>query len=283
MTNPIHPTAIIHPTAQLGQDVEVGPYTVIGPHVTIGDRSKVLAHVVIESYTTLGTDCHISSGAVIGGIPQDHSFIEQPSWVRIGNHVQIREFVTIHRAVGLDAETRVGDHSMLMAYTHLAHNVVLENNVTVANMSQLAGYVHVGDYAFISTNVLVHQHCRIGRMAIMGGASGCRQDVPPFSMNDARPSHVTGINTVGLRRRGLKPEERQRIRKAFYYLFFAGLNQAQGLQAIQENIAPDPYIDQLIAFVLSSKRGISHTRDASKLAESGFSLEESDDAEPVGV
>ncbi len=252
----IHPTAVIDPTATLGENVAIGPYSVIGPHCHIGDHTKLGSHVVLEEYVTLGTHCQVASGAVLGGLPQDHNFGGETSYVRIGNHTVIRECVTINRATGEGKVTEVGDECMIMAYSHLAHNCKLGNGVILANNVQMAGYVEVGDYAFISGTCVFHQFVRIGRLVIMSGLSGSRQDIPPFAMTDKRPARVIGINKVGLKRRGFTLEQRTRIKQAFHYLWFSKLNTQQAIEAIRANVEVDENVEELIQFVQSSKRGI---------------------------
>ncbi len=256
MASLIHPTAIIDPTAKLGTDVQVGPFCVIHANAEIGNGTRLDSHVIVEANTIIGENCHLSPGAAVGGEPQDLAFKGEFSRVRIGNNTHIREYATIHRASGENEETVVGNDCMLMAYTHVAHNCKLGNNVILANTVQLGGYVELGDYVFLGGAVVVHQFVRIGRMAFLGGRSGTRQDVPPFAMTNHAPALVTGLNSVGLRRRGLKLEERTRLKKAFFYLWFAGMNQTQAIEAIRENVEIDAYVQELIDFVQSSKRGV---------------------------
>ncbi len=259
----INPTAVIDPSARIGENVEIGPFCVIGPEAEIGDGTRLLSHVVVEARTIIGPDCVISPGAVLGGAPQDLSYKGEPTRVRIGRSCQIRECVTINRASGEGNETVLGDDAFLMAYSHMAHNCQVGNNVILANAVQLGGHVTVSDYAFIGGSSVVHQHCRIGRMAIMGGASATRQDIPPFAMSEGRAAGVTGINTIGLRRRGLNGAERQNLKKAFFYLWFSGMTQTHAIEAIRENLMIDSYIEELISFIQSSKRGIGYKREAS--------------------
>ncbi len=256
MTQRIHPTAIIDPSAILEDDVEVGPYSVIGANVHIGEQTILGPHVVLEDRTILGKNCRIAAGAVLGGAPQDLAYQGELTRVRVGDNALIREYVTLNRATGEGNETVIGDNCFLMAYSHLAHNCQAGDHVIMANAVQVAGHVKLGDYAFIGGGSLIHQHVVVGRMAFLGGASGCSQDLPPFSMSDGKPTTIRGVNTVGLRRRGLSSEERQRLKKAFFYLWFSGLNQTHAIQAIRDNLEMDHYLEELLDFVLSSKRGI---------------------------
>ncbi|MBY0450593.1 MAG: acyl-ACP--UDP-N-acetylglucosamine O-acyltransferase [Cyanobacteria bacterium] len=274
----IHPSAIIHPKAEIADGVTIGPYCVIGHSVKIGSGTVLASHVVIDPYTTVGSDCDIAPFAVLGGKPQDHSYKDERSFVEIGDRVLIREAATINRATGEDKVTRVGDGSMIMAYSHLAHNVVVGKEVTIANNVQLAGYVEIGDYSFISGSNVFHQFVRMGRYSIMGGFSGTRQDIPPFSMTDGRLATVVGINKVGLRRRGFSQEERHRIRKAFQMLWLTKSNFPEALASVEEEMGFDPHIQELLAFIKTSKRGIRRPIiEASQLEEPGLELDAAED------
>lgn len=257
MTQRIHPTAIVDPTASVGNGVEIGPYSVVGAHVEIGDNTVLGPHVVLEDRTILGSNCQVSPGAVLGGPPQDLAYQGEPTRVRIGNNTHIRECVTVNRATGEGKETVVGDNCLLMAYSHLGHNCQVGNHVILANAAQIAGHVQLNDYVFIGGSSVIHQHCRVGRYAILGGFSATRMDLPPFSLNDARPSVIRGINTVGLKRRGFTLEQRQRLKRAFIYLWFSDLNLSQAIEAIHHNLEVDEYIEELLEFIHTSKRGFN--------------------------
>jgi UDP-N-acetylglucosamine acyltransferase len=265
-TMAIHPTAIIDPQAVIGQNVEIGPYSIIGPRVTIGDGCRIAPHVVMD-YTTLGRNCQVGVGAVLGGSPQDINFGGETSYVEVGNDVIIREYVTLNRGTGEGTATQVGDGCMLMAYCHLGHNTVLGNKVIMANSVHLGGYVHIGDNAFIGGGVVLHQFVHIGRLAMIGGNSGARQDIPPFAIADNRPATVIGINKVGLKRQNFTLEQRTRIKKAYHYLFFARLGIQSAIEKIRAEIEPDPNIDELIHFVQNTKRGIASPHYAAGYAK----------------
>lgn len=253
----IHTTALIHPDAVIGENVTVGPYVVIGPHCTVGDNSVLSAHVVLESHVKLGKNCQVASGAILGGLPQDHSFGGETSWVDIGDDAQIREYVTINRGTGEGTVTRLGNHCMVMAYSHIAHNCQLGDHVTMANGVQLAGHAEIGDGVFISGTCLVHQFVKIGRLSFICPFSGTRQDVPPFAMTEGRPQvTVVGTNKVGLKRAGFTLDERKRIKKAYQLLFFSKLNVKDAIDRIHAEMTVDAPIQELMDFVANSKRGI---------------------------
>ncbi|CQR72552.1 Acyl-[acyl-carrier-protein]--UDP-N-acetylglucosamine O-acyltransferase [Sporomusa ovata DSM 2662] len=200
----IHETAIVHPAARISDGVEIGPYAVIGENVFIGNGTRIGSHVVIEDWTSIGRDCEIFHSASIGAIPQDLKFCGEKSYVFIGDRTQIREFVTIHRAVGEEEETRIGSDCLLQTYTHVAHNCKIGNHVILSGGATLAGHVVIEDYATIGGLVGIHQFVRIGCYAMVGGASKVNQDVPPFFTVDGHPARVIGTNDVGLARRAQK-------------------------------------------------------------------------------
>lgn len=254
----IHPTAIIADDAKIHESATIGPYSIIGPQVVIGANTKLASHVVIEGYTSIGEDCNIAANAVIGGLPQDLNFGGETSYVSIGNGVTIREFVTINRATGEGKHTVVGDNAFIMAYTHLAHNCQIGAGAILANNAQLAGYVEVGEKAFISGSTVVHQFVKIGRLAILAGFSGTRQDIPPFAMTNGIPARVSGLNKVALKRAGFSLNERNVLKKVYQLLWFSDLRYEEAFACIREEFGTDPLAEEVITFVLESKRGIHH-------------------------
>lgn len=206
----IHPTAVIHPHAKIGKNVQIGPYAVIDENVEIGDGTKIMPHAVITGWTGIGQDCIVYPGAVIGSEPQDLKFKGEKSYTFIGNRTTIRECATIHRGCGEESETRIGNDCLLMAYTHVAHNCNVGNNVIMANSAMIAGHVVVEDKVVIGGITGVHQFVRIGRNAMIGGASKLVQDVVPYTIVDGHPAKVSGLNNVGISRAGISIESRDR-------------------------------------------------------------------------
>lgn len=252
----IHPTAIIDPSARIGAGSVVGPYAVIGPEVVLGEHCRVGAHAVIVSHARIGDRCAIHAHAVLGGTPQDLAFHDAVSWTEIGSDVTIREGVTINRGTHEGTVTRVGDQCFLMANSHLGHNVVLGRRVILANGVLLAGYVEVADAAFLSGNAVVHQFCRIGRLAMVAGGAVITKDVPPFctTHSDLRNT-VVGLNVIGLRRAGLSPEDRLQVKRAFGLLYRSGLTPAQAAERIEATLPPGP-AREIAAFTRGGRRGL---------------------------
>jgi len=252
----IHPRAIIDPAAMIGDQVTIGPGAIIEANVVIGNGCVIGPNAIIKSFTSMGDECRVHSGAVIGDTPQDLSFKQITSYVRIGSRNVFREGVTIHRGTAQDSETTVGNDCYLMANSHLAHNVKLGDKVILANGALLGGYVQIGSGVFISGNAVIHQFCRIGRLAMIGGVCGISKDVPPFCMTRSGTINmIIGLNIVGLRRNGFSAEQRKNVRTCFNILYRKNLNVTQAvdmLESMTENAVALEFRD----FIQSAKRGI---------------------------
>ncbi len=253
----LHPTAIIHPKAQLGAGCEVGPYCVIGEHVVLGDGCKLHSHVVVDGHTQLGRRNEIFPFASIGLQTQDLKWKGGVTRTEIGDDNTFREYVTIHSATGDGEATVVGSENHILAYCHLAHNVTLGNRVIMSNVATLAGHVTVEDDAVIGGLAAVHQFCRIGRLAMIGGCSKVVQDVPPFMMADGNPAETRTINKVGMERNGISEAAQAALRQAYKLLFREGLTISNALVKIEQEVSPLPEVQHLLNFVRSSERGIS--------------------------
>lgn len=251
----IDPTAIIDSSAQIGSGVTVGPYSVIGPNAHIGDGSRIDAHVIIDCNTTIGRECTVMTGAVLGGAPQDYKFKGEETFLRIGDSNIIREYVTIHRASGEGEATVIGDNNMLMAYCHIGHNCTLGSNITMANMVGISGHVLVEDKVVFGGIVGVHQKVRIGKLAMVGGFSKVVQDVPPFVVADGRPTKVYDLNVIGLRRSGVSPKARSGLKQAYKLLYRSNLNVTQALEAIENEVEPSEELEYLLDFIRGVRLG----------------------------
>lgn len=252
----IHPTAIISDGADIHDTATIGPGAVIGPNVKIGKRTKIGPHVIIDGITEIGEDCNIFAGATIGLEPQDLSYKNEPTGVKMGNRCTVREYVTIHRATK-EGFTTVGDDCFLMAYVHLAHNCQVGKAVIMANCASLAGYVQVGDYTVTSGFIIMHQHIRIGRFCMLSGMTGSRVDLPPFTTLDGRPAMVRGINALGMKRGKIPPEVRTAIKESYRIIYRSGFNITNALARIEEEIQPHQEVKEIIDFFRSSKRGVA--------------------------
>jgi UDP-N-acetylglucosamine acyltransferase len=255
MTN-IHPTAIIQPGAQLDDNVTVGPYSVVGPHVKIGAGSVLQSHVVVDGHTTIGRECQLFPFACTGMKTQDLKYAGGTTYAEIGDQTVLREFSTVHTGTRDGEVTKVGRKCLIMAYCHVAHGCVVGDNVIMSNCSQLAGEVKVEDCAIIGGMAGVHQFCRIGTLAMVGGGSGTRQDCPPYMIVDGSPAAVVGPNIVGLQRHGFSQEARSAIKEAFRVIYREGLNRTQALERIKYELPDLPEIRRLVEFYQKSERGV---------------------------
>lgn len=252
----IHSTAIVHPNAKIARGADIGPFCVVGENVSIGTGTILQAHVVINGWTEIGENCEFYPFATIGAASQDRKYLGERAYTKIGSRTVIREYVSVQRATGEEQVTAVGEDCLLLAYTHVAHNCVLGNFVTMSNLAQLAGHVQVADYATIGGQAGVHQFTRIGRYAMIGGASKINKDVPPFFLVEGNPAEPYGPNSVGLRRAGFSPEERNEIKKFYKILYNPKMNVSQAVEAMKAEAMSDPG-RELIAFLESpSERGI---------------------------
>lgn len=254
----IHPTAIVAPTARLGSGVTIGPYSTIGDQVTLGDGTTVSAHVVIEGGVEVGRNCRIFSHAVLGSEPQDLKFRGEKSMLIVGDSTVIREFATLNRATsGGGGKTVVGRGCFIMAYAHVAHDCHLGDGVILANAATLGGHVVIEEHAIVGGLTGVHQFCRIGAHAIIGGCSGIILDIPPFVKAQGNLARLFGLNTVGLKRRNFPPEAVRHLKQAYRLLFLSGLNTTQALERIATEVPACAEIQHLVHFIKTSDRGIT--------------------------
>ena len=274
--NEIHPTAVIDPSVKIGDNVRIGPYTVIQGDCVIGDNAWIDANVKIGRWTTIGAGTRIYFGALVGDDPQDHRFKEGTrAYTKIGSDATIREYVTIHRSPFPEGETVVGDGTLLMAFVHVGHDARIGSRVTAANHTSFSGHVVVGDGAVLSGFVLIHQFCRIGEIAMVGGRTIIRQDIPPYCML-AENEHICGPNVVGLRRNGFDAEQRGIIRHIIKDYFFRRLNAANALEKIEQEYAASPEARHFVDFIRRTERGIM-PGDPALIAIGGSHLQDHDE------
>lgn len=257
MSARIHPLAVVDPIAVLGDGVEIGPFAVIGSEVEIGDGTEVGAGAKVLGPAKIGCENRIFPNATIGFEPQDLKFRGERVTLEVGDRNQFREFCTIHRGTSKGgAVTRIGSENLFMAYTHVAHDCQVGSRTIFANNATLAGHVEVHDDANISAFTSIHQFCRVGRHAYIGGYSVVVMDALPFVKTVGLKPAFYGLNSIGLKRKGVDPETIRRLDRAVRILVRSGLNTSQALARIREELAGDPEVDYLIAFVESAKRGI---------------------------
>jgi UDP-N-acetylglucosamine acyltransferase len=266
----IDPTAIIHPRAFIGQGTTIGPHATIGPDVRIGANCRIGASVVVDGYTTIGDDCEIYPFASIGLVPQDLKFKGERTILTIGNRNIFREFVTIHRGTaGGGGKTTIGDRNVFMAYVHVAHDCHVGNNTIFGNLATLGGHVTVEEFVNISAGSAVHQFCRVGRHAFIGGYSVVTKDALPYARTvGSRPARIFGTNSIGLMRRGFSPEVIVKLKRSYRYLLQSKLNTTSALQQIEQDASlACPEVQYLVDFIRSSQRGVILRRAARRTDE----------------
>ena len=253
----IHPTAIVSPRAELGANISVGPYAIIGDDVVIHDAVEIGGHVVIEGPTEIGTGTCLFPFAYIGQVPQDLKFKGERTRLVVGARNTIREYVTLHRGTaGGGGLTSIGNDNLFMAQAHVAHDCIIGSHNIFANCASLGGHVEIADHVILGAFVGVHQFCRVGAYAFVGGQSVVVKDAMPYSRTVGNHARCYGANSLGLRRKGFSNDSIRGIQHAFYLLLSARLNTPQALERIKAEMAGIPEIDYLIEFIEKSSRGV---------------------------
>jgi len=257
MSVTIHPTAVVSPRAEIGRGCVVGPYTVVGEEVRLGERVRLDSHCVVEGRTEIGDDTHVFPFVSLGLAPQDLKYRGEPAETRIGRRNQLREFVTVHRGTeGGGMLTSIGDDCLVMAQAHVAHDCRIGDGVIMANAATLAGHVEVSDGANVGAYSGVHQFCRVGREAYVGGYSVVVKDALPFALTVGNHARCYGLNTVGMKRRNYPQGAIDALHHAFRLLLSSRLNTTQALERIREEIQGSPEVEELVRFIETSERGV---------------------------
>jgi UDP-N-acetylglucosamine acyltransferase len=254
----IHPSAIIDPSAQLGQGVKIGPYCVIGPDVTIGEGTVLDTQVAVDRWTRIGSNCRFHSFCSVGTDPQDLKYRGEETWLKIGDRNVFREFVTLNRGtVGGGGVTAIGSDGLFMAYAHVAHDSHMGDFIIMANAATLAGHVIVEDHATVGAFSAVHQFCRVGPHAFIGGFSVITRDALPYvkTVGDRNQAKIYGINSIGLQRKGMSDETIEELKRAYRILFRSQMNTGDALKAAREKTWVTPEVETLLRFMETSQRG----------------------------
>jgi UDP-N-acetylglucosamine acyltransferase len=254
----IHPSANVHSQAVVGAATTIGPHVTIGADVTIGPGCQIGASTVVDGCTQIGEGTQIYPFASIGLAPQDLKYKGERTRLIIGRHNIFREFVTINRGTaGGGGVTRIGDGNLFMAYVHVAHDSQVGDQTIFGNMATLGGHVHVEDFANISAGSGVHQFCRVGRYAFIGGYSVVTKDALPYARTVGNRARIYGLNTIGLRRRGFSNDVMMRLKHTFRYLLQSKLNTTGALLQIEaDETLACPEVQYLVDFIRSSERGV---------------------------
>lgn len=253
----IHDRSIVSPSAVIGTGAYIGPFCTVGDGVTLGDGVRLDSHVVVDGNTSIGRETHVFPFVSIGLAPQDLKYGGEPTSVVIGERNQIREFVTIHRGTaGGGGMTHIGDENLLMAQAHVAHDCRLGSNIIMANAATLAGHVEIADRASVGAYSGIHQFCRVGYEAFIGGYSVVVKDAPPFAIIQGNHAKCYGLNRIGLRRRGYSKETIEKLNHAYHLYLSAKLNTTQAIERIRAEISNCDEVDMLVRFIETSKRGV---------------------------
>ena len=259
----IHPTAIVHPDAILERGVKIGPYAIVGQNVRLGENSEIMAHAIVEGITVLGKNNKVFPSASIGLPCQDLKYQGEATKLIIGDNNHFREFCTVHPSATLDEDTVVGSNNLIMAYAHIAHNCQIGSNVILANAVQLAGHVRIDDFVTIGGMTAVQQFVRVGIHAFVGGASGLRKDIPPYTRGGGSDKYrIAGLNTVGLSRRGFSNVTIEAIMKIYKLFYHSSMNVSQAIEYAESfsDLIEEQKI--FIEFCKRSIRGINKTRES---------------------
>lgn len=257
MPTTIHPSAIVSSSAQIGDDCFIGPFCTVGDEVTLADGVRLDSHDVVDGKTTIGKETRVYPFVSIGLAPQDLKYGGEPTAVEIGERNHIREFVTVHRGTaGGGGITRIGSDNLLMAQAHVAHDCQLGSHIIMANAATLAGHVEIADRASVGAYSGVHQFCRVGYEAFIGGYSVVVKDAPPFAIIQGNHAKCYGLNRIGLKRRGYSKDTIEKLNHAYHLYLSAKLNTTQAIDRIREEIKDCREVDLLVEFIESSKRGV---------------------------
>jgi UDP-N-acetylglucosamine acyltransferase len=253
----IDPKAIVDSKAELADNVSVGPFSVIGPGVKIGAGTVIGSHVVIKGPTTIGKENRIYQFTSIGEDPQDKKYASEITRLEIGDRNTIREFTSMHRGTKQDKSvTKIGNDNLFMAYTHVAHDCIIGNHVIMANGASLAGHVHLHDHAILGGFTLVHQFTQIGQYSFAAMGSAITQDIPPFVMVGGKPTRPHGINSVGMERNGMSPEDIRLIRKAYKIIYKTNLRLEDAIDQMEDLAGDSKELSDMVSFLRNVTRGI---------------------------
>lgn len=255
----IHPQAVASSLAEIARDVVVAPLAVIEPYAVIGEGCRIASGAVIKSGTILGRHNEVGEHAVIGGLPQHLHVPQRPGRLVIGDGNTLREYCTVHRSLYEHQATLIGDNNLLMVGAHVAHDCVVGDQTILTNNVLLAGHVVVEDRAYLAGASAVHQFCRVGRLAMVGGHARVIKDVPPYVTVDGGSSLIVGLNTIGLRRAGFTGQQIEQLKVAYRVLYRSGLPFSEILPRLNEQF-PDGPAAEFHRFLSHSVRGVTQER-----------------------
>lgn len=258
MSATVHPSSVIAEGVELGEGVVIGPFCVVEGPSRIGAGTVLKSHAVVGPHTELGRDCVLYPHSAVGLDPQDLKFKGAATRLVVGDRNVFRENVTVHRGTEHGGGiTKLGDDNFLMAGAHVAHDCIVGDKNILANAATLAGHVEVGSGCNIGAFSAVHQFCRVGDHAFMGGFTVATQDVLPYMKTvGARETKSYGVNSIGLQRKGFSNEAIEALKKAHRILFHSGLLREQALERCESELDSVAEVAYLVRFIRDAKRGI---------------------------
>lgn len=253
----ISPLAYIHPGAKLGENCTVEPFVYIDDNVVIGDNCHIMANASVLSGTRMGNNNKVHHGAVVGGIPQDLKFVGEDTTLEIGDNNTIRENVTLNRGTASKGKTVIGSNNLFMENCHIGHDCVIGSGCIIGNSTKIAGEVVIDNFAILSACVLVHQFGHIGSYVMIQGGCRINKDVPPYIIVGREPARYSGLNLIGLRRRGFSNEAIKSIHAAYRQIYESGTIVSTALARIKESVEITPEVEYILRFVeKEAERGI---------------------------
>lgn len=261
MASTIHPQAVVHPKAKIGENVYIGPFCTVSEHATIGDGCYLQSHVVVDGHTTIGANCNIYPFALIGVQSQDLKWREgNITFTEVGHSNIIRESVTIHSGTDHGTRTIVGNNCALLAFAHVGHNSEVGNNVIMSHQATLAGHSIIEDHVNLAGLSAVHQFCRVGKNAMVGGMAKVTQDIMPYTICEGAPAAMRIINKIGMERSGYDKDDIRNATEAFKTIFKRDLTLDAALEQLQQNYLGNKVIDNIVNFCRKSERGLARPR-----------------------
>lgn len=255
---PIHPTAIIDPSCQISPEAYIGPFCIIGPNTQIAAGARLDSHVTVNGWTSIGERCHFYSHTAAGTDPQDLKYHGESTYLKMGKDNIVREFVTLNRGTeGGRGVTTIGNNNFFMAYSHVAHDCIVGDSVIMANAATLAGHVTVGDHATVGAFSAVHQFCRVGPHAFIGGFSVITRDALPYikTVGERNNAKIYGLNTIGLQRKGFSEECIAELKQVYRICFRSKMNTGDALAKLKGQEWKTAEVALLIEFMKTSERG----------------------------
>jgi UDP-N-acetylglucosamine acyltransferase len=262
----IHASSVVASEARLGANVKIGPFCTVGPDVELGDGVELVSHVAVAGRTSVGARTKMFPFASIGHEPQDLKFRGEPSTLTIGMECLIREGVTMNPGTeGGGMATTVGNNCAFLANSHVGHDCHVGNNVIFSNNVMLAGHCTVGDYVIIGGGAAVIQFARVGPHAFVGGMSGLEHDLIPYGMALGNRAYLSGLNIIGLQRRGFSRAQIHDLRRAYRLMFAQEGTLLERVEDVAVEFKDHPIVVEIVEFIrMGGKRSLCTPQGAAE-------------------